>query len=388
MKERMFSASNIFIFLCVFLPILSSYLSPIPGVDFGTFLVLVFTPYMLCAGKWKFHLPLLLVVVLIYTFFCTIYALLGTEFFSTPTSIVTRTGRFLFLIIILIGRGIPSFYEENKFIRFLGKVSIIVAAYAIIQYIAYYFTGIRLPNIFFSAAKPKPTMFVDIIAEYRPASFLLEPSHASYYLTPYLCCTLFKKELKKEKNNMLKSFLITLGILCTTSGQGLIIVAICWGIWLFREFKSFNFRRIIVIAVFGVLLLLNFDFSYTINRMTTTEELNAVDGRMGGYNLISKMDVSELIIGKGFGNYDETVFYASYADIIFCTGFIGLILVVLMFLSFFIKGDFFKRVLILCFLVLMGGSGIYSATFICFFFPLFVSKKQGKCIKILKKSDL
>ncbi len=378
MNERRFSPSKVYTFLCVLLPILSVYISPIPGVELGTFAVLVFTPYLLLgSSKVRFTFPLPMGIVMLYTVFCTIMALMGNEFYSPLSSIILRTGRFVFLLSVLVGFGVPTLYNQERYVKLLSNVSVVVAVYAIIQYVAYHLIGLRLPNTF-GPGKQAGGNIEGVIAEYRPASFLTEPSSAAYFLTPFLCYALFSKEAKHNNLYFKKALLISFGMLCTTSGQGLIVLMVCWGIWLIRESRSLNIKRLLLFAAIGIVVLSQFDLSFTVDRITTEDSMNAVEARSEGYDLLKTIPVDELIFGKGFGNYDEEVFFSSFASIIFCTGIINLVLVGIMYLFFFFKGDSFTKMLVICSLILMIGGGVYTATFICFYYPLLLTNTKKR----------
>ena len=121
-------------------------------------------------------------------------------------------------------------------------------------------------------------------------------------------------------------------------------------------------------------LLYNFDFSSTINRVTTTENMNAVEARQGGYLLFDTLSGTYKVFGTGYGNYNDSVYYSSFAEIMFCTGYIGLVLVMLLFLSPLRKGSIFQKVLAVSCVLLMSGGGIYTASYLCLYIPLLVYK--------------
>lgn len=375
MKESKFSAANVYTFLCVFMPILSSYLSPIPGMELGTFAVLLCTPYLLVyCGKPKFRIPIALGIVMLYTVLCTLMALTGDEFYSTPNSIIMRTGRFLFLVSVLVAFGVPSLYQQDKYTAMLSRVTVIVAVYAIIQYLAYHLFGVELPHTF-GSTKQAGGVFEDVVSIYRPASFLAEPSSAAYFMVPYLCYTLFGSKSNNNKN-LRSAILISLGILCTTSGQGLIVLMVCWGVWIIKESKSFNIGRLFIVAAISAIAMSQIDLGFTINRMINDDGMNAVDARSEGYDIISTIPIKELVFGKGFGNYDEDVFFSSFASIIFCTGIVNMVLVGIMYIYFFFVGNFFTKMLVICSLILMVGGGVYTATYICLYYPLLIANAK------------
>ena len=140
---------------------------------------------------------------------------------------------------------------------------------------------------------------------------------------------------------------VSAGILVTTSGQGLFILALCWGIWCLRGIKTRDFKKLVGFLIVLIVLLSSYDFDRTIGRIITQDELNAIDARSGGYLMISQLDESQLLFGVGYGNYDEEYYYSSFAEIIFCLGYFGLALVVLMYLVAFFRGRTYQKILVL-----------------------------------------
>ncbi len=170
--------------------------------------------------------------------------------------------------------------------------------------------------------------------------------------------------------DILSAMIITLGIVVSTSGQGLFIIAICWGIWGLRQMRSQRITGLLIILICSFLFLRSYDLNYTISRITTNEELNAVDARSGGYELVKELPGNSIVFGTGYGNYVESIYYSSFAEILFCTGIVGLLIVLLFYLSLFIKGSLFQKVLVISSLVLMAGGGIFTPTYLCFYLPM------------------
>ncbi|MBO4570516.1 MAG: hypothetical protein J5699_01155 [Bacteroidales bacterium] len=375
MKTQHFTIQNIYIILSVILPVLSIYVSPIPGIDLGTACILVFGVIMLMSSQ-SFHMYGLLSLILLYSFVVSIPAISGGAIeYSSSGAVLVRLMRFIILSLLMIGCGYANYYNEQKYTKVLGVASLIVAGYAILQSIVFRFMGIKLRNIFgkerggavFSAALGQ---YEDV---YRPPSFFLEPSAVTYFLTPFLCYILFRSK-KMNYKDFLVAAVLTIGILVSTSGQGLLVIALCWGIWGITQIKSRNIAGIIIAALCAVLFFKNFDMEYSLSRITTEDELNAVDARSGGYDMVKELSGTALLFGNGYGNYDETIYYSSFAEILFCTGIIGLALVILFYAILFIKGIRYQRVLVLASLILMLGGGIYTATYLCLYLPLLLSR--------------
>ncbi len=386
----MLSTAKIFTAITVLLPILSVYLSPIEGVDLGTFIVLLFGLLCLKKRSLKFSLHAGLTIVMAYTLFYSLLITImpDTTLYSSTSSIISRLFRFILMLIIMIGVGTTNYVDREKLIKFLRIVSLIVAVYAILQLIFFHFTGLKLINTF--GPTKQGVIFHAELHEfervYRPPSLFLEPSSAVYYLVPYLCYALFYKEMdmKLLRRNLYDALIISLGILCTTSGQGFLVIVLCWSIWLLRQIYQKHFKKALIplfVIILMQLLGIFPDIDYTISRISAPDDgISAIDARAGGYDAFEGLDSIHQIFGTGFGNYDETIYYSSFADILFCTGICGLILVLAFLFSLFIKGQFYQKILVITMIVLMSGGGIYSATYLCFYLPiLFLKPSPQSC---------
>ena len=363
------NSTTIYNFLCVYMPLLYIYSSPVPGVDWGTALV-VLCAFSFFNGKPKkgIGMPSVLIAILVYSIVCTIINIAnGTIYYSSLTSIVTRLGRFVVVMIVMMGFGFSNHFVPQKYLKLLRGLTLFVAGYAMLQSLVFRLTGVRLINVIGGLSKDVvlSSALDNYEAMYRPPSIFAEPSHASYFMVPYLCYALFcKPSLDRaiNKKRFVEALFVTLGILFTTSGQGLTVITVCWGIWLLRSSIQLNVKSLIVFAMVVIFLLYNFDFNSIINRVTTTDGMNAVEARQGGYFLFEKLSEASKLFGTGFGNYDDHIYYSSFAEIFFCTGYIGLFLVLLLFIQPLWKGQMFQKVLAISCVLLMSGGGIYTAS--------------------------
>lgn len=369
------NSTNIYNFLLVYMPLLYIYKSPVPGVDWGTALVVLFAIFFY--GRGRRHggkLSKALVAVLVYSVVCTLVNLvIGTTNYSSLTSIFLRTGRFVVVMVVMMVFGYSNHFVPKKYLKLLRGLTLFVSGYAILQSLAFRLTGIKLINVIGPVTED---IALSSETMYRPPSIFLEPSHAAYFMAPYLCYVLFCNPAtkKNKKRRFREAILISLGILFTTSGLGLTVLALTWGIWLVRSAKKLHIKSIIILICVFIFMLYNFDFNATINRITTNDEQNAVEARQVGYSLLEKLPLTYQLFGTGYGNYDDRFYYSSFAEIIFCTGYIGLFLVLILFLTPLLKGHMIQKALSLSCVLLMMGGGIYTASYLCLYLPLLLYK--------------
>lgn len=376
MRNNSKRLESVYALLCVFLPVLSIYASPVPGFDLGTTMVVFFLLICLMNNARVRIEPLLMILVL-YTLITIVPVIIGrAETFSPFSSVLMRTLRFVLMLFTLLGVGYASFYSSSKYKVVLRFVSLFAAGYIYLQFFFFHLFGYKLRNVFgpIKGGGEFSSSLGEYEYVYRPPSFFLEPSHVCYFLIPFLCFVLFSKRVFSRRS-FVEALFVTGGILLTTSGQGLVIVAFCWLIWALLQLKQLNLKSLFLILIPLLILISTIDISYTINRVFTSDELNAVDARSSGYSLVSEMSLPQLIIGNGFGNYPEEVYFASFADVLYCTGIIGLICVLTLFFSLFVRGNTFQRVFILVILTIMISGGIYTASFLCFYLPLLLERR-------------
>jgi len=394
--------------ITVLLPVLAIYSSPIRGFDLGTVVVLVFGVCcvldFLLRNKGRFKISVPMVIVMLYTAVITMATIVeaNTVYYSSESSIIMRTARFILMLFIMLFIATPSYFDYALFEKYLRRVTLFVSIYAMVQLLFYTVTGLKLINVF--GATKQGVQFESTLEQYevtyRPPSIFIEPSNVTYYIVPYLAISLFasfsegKLGVRDKRRDLIDAIIISLGVVCTTSGQGAVVLGVVWSLWvIISVFKKGMAKNIKFFPILGVaaLYLYNSDsFQYTIGRLNTSgTELSAIDARYAGYLAFDFLSRDTKIFGTGYGNYIEEIYYPSFADIMFCTGIVGLILVLVMYLMFFRKGCTFQKVLVILSFVVMMGGGIYTATYLCFYLPLllfvFVDEEKRRKARNKKK---
>jgi hypothetical protein len=375
--------------ITVFLPVLAVYSSPIRGFDLGTFVVLGFGVCCILdfflRNKGRIKAPIPLLIVMIYTVVTALVTIIADSsvFYSSETSVIMRTARFIIMLFIMLFIATPSYFDYSLFEKYLRRVTLFVSIYAIIQLLFYSITGMKLINVF--GATKQGVQFESTLDQYettyRPPSIFLEPSNVTYYVVPYLAISLFasfsegKLGERNKRRDFIDAVIITLGVVCTTSGQGAIVIMAAWGLWavvsIFKKGVGKTIGYFPVLGIAAFVLFKSDSFQYTIGRLYTSgNEMSAIDARYTGYLALDFLSGSTKIFGTGYGNYIEKIYYPSFADIMFCTGVVGLVLVLIMYMIYFRKGCTFQKILVILSFVIMMGGGIYTATYLCFYLPL------------------
>lgn len=197
---------------------------------------------------------------------------------------------------------------------------------------------------------------------YRPSAFFLEPSHLAEYCIIALAVCLFN-----EKPDKKSALVISVGILLSTSGIGILSV---FGMWIYWFVKKSQ-RRIIddlpkiiagIIAVGIVFLALNqFEsFRVVISRFTGQSETgyNAIHGRFFWWDTYFKnFTFTDLFWGFGYSSLPD-VYFTGMMTQLYAYGILGLSLFIIALIVQFIKSKYSNRVLILIYFALLFGANL------------------------------
>lgn len=285
------------------------------------------------------------------------------QLFSSRSDIVLRMGRYCIYLFIVFLLGNEHVNYENL-MRIYRVIIYIATAYLLLQTVVFYTTGIVLPSkIGGSSGEAKGDIG-------RLRSFYSEPAALGYNMMPFIACSLFGKNYKKDatKGNEIDALVASVAVVLSTSGQGILCAGLLWGVWLLLRIFKQGLRSkdllLIVGAVLAILILYASGIlEYALGRMESTGEGSAVDARFSGYVALSLLNPLQTIFGTGFGNYVvqntfdlevyyQNVNYSSFAEFLFTLGLIGTVIWLFFFLYLYKKGTVCSKMLILALLML------------------------------------
>lgn len=374
MKSDKLSNYNVIIILIV--AVLSIYKSPVPRIDLGTFLIIA-SIVINIVGMKRLTLPVqefkVWGVFVIYIIFVT---LMSPEFikFQDLSYIWMRTTKniliMFYMFMVYIGRAFDLNYAFSKI-----KLFCTVATYFLFfQLVMAKLFGINVPGYFLQLCSSdyyieRATASISSSDYFRLTSFFPEPAHYSSYMILALLVCLFYDESKKE---LTRGIFFTVGIVASTSGQGLFYIGIVWSIWLFLGYKrakvslrQFCFRAIVMLT--GLIALVVFLNSQTgqfvMERIFGyTHQGNAIEGRIIPYLRIfnESYPIFLRLFGFGYANVDLTIFYSTWAYNIWCLGLIGTLLCLAIYRYYYkINKSNFIRVALLVNIIM----GVFTTTF-------------------------
>ena len=382
-------SSKIFTIAVVLLPILSVYISPINGIDLGTFCLLLLLPVLLGGilkcNKIKMKLPLSMLLLILYISFGSLISYV----ISIPPNFVlvlSRMGKFIIvlLIVFIIGKGQYFDYQLAK--RILKITVLAAVSYIIIQSVMFYMSGRLLPSVPFNLIRSEEYANIDYLRGasvfYRPTSFFLEPAHFAQYVIVYLIYSLFG-DYKENQTKLKIAVFITVGLFLSTSGQGILLSLLVWGFWLFSQLIKSSIDRKIKLVILGVLvctIVLPAVFqteilSTSIDRVITNSGSlgAATEGRLFSYDYFNDLPMLQKIIGTGYGNVPAGVYLNSVAYTLYCNGIIGMLFVGMLFYDAFVHTRYYHKYLCIIYALLIFGSSTFTASGIAFYFMFIYS---------------
>ena len=266
---------------------------------------------------------------------------------SHPSSIgsIVYSG-FMLLIFLFIAAGAVNCRCIFRYSVFIAKVASILI---IIQTLTWYLIGyhIRLipVNLLLEGSDiwiNRSVIGVTRIGEmYRPSSIFLEPSHFFLYTFPLLCILLLLPEI--NSNRMKDSIILSLAILLTTSGFGILFMVMLWGVYLvfYRKQENrkmilariFSLRTIIVTIVLTFLVVFAYLYIPLVRNTITrifdfqTGSSIAINGRIRlANNFLSGLSGKSLLFGVTTRNDGFDFNMAGFHSTLYKWGIIGLFL--------------------------------------------------------------
>ena len=280
---------------------------------------------------------------------------------STMNEKYVDTSRIIYMILKLVvwalflSAGGSLYFDALELYNAMKKVIVITFAYLILQYIAHYVVKISVPASFnLGLIVPNSSDYeymMDASKDvFRPGSLWGEPGYLGYYYNSFLCIALFGEGKYVSKNRTLYILISCMGIVLSmsTGAIGIMIILLICRIILKNSSKGTIVIVVLsIIAFFGYSIIANGMLnglrglnSSIDNTLWKLENLQSV-GRVGqSFDLLSRLNIKELMIGAGLGN-ELYITFGAYMNgvitIVFYVGFVGLILWFVLFIDIYAK---------------------------------------------------
>lgn len=383
------------------MPVISIYASGVPGLNAGDILFVIFAfmaIFSKASGRHSFNRKqsnaLLLLVVYI------IFSACLASLFQAPTlthtiDIFVRSIRFTFYVIcvVLLSR---QYFDFETAANVVVKVSIAATVFMIAQYILYFQFGIILKGflpflpVYSSEYVTQNYELMYSIYFYRPTSFFLEPAWYAQYVIVALAILLFRGSIR-NKYDISGAIFITLGIILSTSAQGLVFAAFLWMIFGLKLKKrtlkgALLFLMNIILIIFAFSTLYQTDIiQRSLSRINIASETGAYSARFGGFDsFINNVPDNFKAIGLGYGSVPNNVWMSSAAYMLYGAGIIGFLLTCILFYKYYLASKHLASKLIcLIFFAMFFGASIFNSYMLVFYFS-FIIYEGNRCDECIK----
>ena len=367
------NSKNIYTFFIALLPLFSVYASGIPGFTLGDIVLLCFFIHSIVISlktnsieinKNAFSL-VALIVVIIFLSMVSILFQNTLDIYDIFIRVTRRT--FYYLSVIIISSRFFNIRIGENIIINVGKIGAIFLA---LQYLSFYAGHFVLHG--YLTALPlyhENYSLIDYESLYqnmfRPTSFLLEPAHISRYLCIPLVFLIFNENMK---SSFVWGVIITIAIVASTSGTGLICAGAIWICFFAYRFKQYLMSRriklnyiftLVSLVIITIILLNTSVVQGAIGRIFSsnlTDVNTAAGARFRGYIQYFQLPLFYQIIGKGYGSTPDTslvTWFSGASYILYGCGIIGFITCLYLFFDILFKSKLVEqKILGLVFLLL------------------------------------
>lgn len=326
--------------LLALLPVLMMYNIPVINMGVSTILILVSAIFLilLSLANKKLNLNSIVCAFLLYFFYIA--------FKSNITGVCLCIA--IIIHLLAISNGVA---DEKHLQKYFETIACIAAICVIVQFSLHLIFNIHIPLIKIDWCLSEMESYRLMITTgfdeeemYRPSAFFLEPSHFAQYASIGLASSLLLGNPDYKK-----AFLISAGIIFTTSGMGIVIVAVIWCAFPLiatKGLSSKKLKRIIFLSIVGIVAIFILRqmpfFQNSLARITggvehSNTQYNAIWGRtLYWSDYISPMKGKELAFGYGAENLPD-VYFTGIMSIIYSYGIVGLVLFYLALLVLFKK---------------------------------------------------
>lgn len=218
-------------FLLAFTPILQHYKGLLEDLGITIMLVTLFWYFVRFLLRIpKIRIPSMIIGLLIFQLYKSLIH--GTSFMGLA---------YAFVMVFLYIAAVDNLINIAYFLRISCGIASVASILIVIQYICYYLLGFHLQLVPTSLLLPEAEQWIlgaqtglagitgRIGTLYRPSAFFLEPSHMFLYVFPHIFIMLFSPG--KSRWKLHKGILLSIGVVLTTSGMGLMTVAFAWAVY-------------------------------------------------------------------------------------------------------------------------------------------------------------
>lgn len=355
-------------------PLLSVYSLPNLSFDFGTILIILmflisFNSKIMLDRKmvgWGFCVIIFFISIIINLINNNYHGLI--VYFRALNILIIPS-----LVFLLIVNNKINFEISIKTMKVLTYFNTVI----IIFQIFLSRIGIYVQNGFVYFSKSSDYKDRIVSGPLRPSGVFLEPAHFIQYAVVLLIIVL----LSNSKNNKKQSFIIVIGMFLTTSAQGYLNIFLVFSFYCVHKIflNRYSLKKILglfsmtfVTILFIVTLIMRGYFDFIFERLFTENISlggNAISARTSGYLILSDLKEWQFLFGNGLGNTISGIYSSGYVVLIWTTGIIGLLSLILV-CVINTKRNLVSVSIVLMFFFMMFFSQIFTASSLAFYLGL------------------
>lgn len=299
-------------------------------------------------------------------------------------SLIFRLAKFIFYMVCVFTCA-RTYFDFKVFRKTISVVAIVASIFLFFQYFMFHvFSRIVLGHI------PGLTLYLEEYSAldyqrfftyvFRPSSFFLEPGMYSQFMIVAIVLAMFFSDLPKGYIRTINIILLTVGILMTTSGQGIMYLAIVYSVFGMIKIKN----RVVKIAFFGSCAIIGFvgysklDFvRVAVDRLLFSE--SAFDARLSSFQNVFDMIGLRALFGYGYGVTPSNVWMSGAAYIWYGCGLFGLVLAIAIFVTFYRNArNTTARLICFLFLVMFFGTALFYNYMLFWYFAVILCTSTPK----------
>jgi hypothetical protein len=326
---------QIYALVLAILPLFSSIVVPFTNQSISYVLCYIMFPFLV----WRLSLKKIFSKNLIFVYAFFIYFMIRVE------------GDWIhyFLFSVVVTMNILAVYNNQADIIFLFNtifiISVLATFFIILQILCYYIFHFHLQLLDSNFIMEHLRDSYDFLfrfgvnnGTYRPSSFFFEPSQMCQYCFIGLMYSLY--QWGKNKKSIGFGLFISLGMILTTSSQGIVLVIGCWLWGIFVKGDRQLMSRILkLLFAMGVLAFIIW-VMYRLNLFNMSMILNRIFSDYNGYNAIggrtfaagwylTNLSGNQKIFGVGYVNRPD-VYMTGAILYRYTMGYVGILLYYLM----------------------------------------------------------
>lgn len=161
--------------------------------------------------------------------------------------------------------------DVKRLLQYCTKIAVAATALLLLQYVFFYLLHTHLQLVPDGLLLDSAEQWVQLVRTglvgvsgkstgfYRPSAIFLEPSHFALFCIPVVLINLL--HLHADRRSVKTAAFVSLGILLSTSGMGIVAVVLIWGLYLVffyknrRPGKSFRFSSLFTSHALAIVLV-------------------------------------------------------------------------------------------------------------------------------------